>query len=83
MSNKTIFFIAGMSATKAEAAAIEKTGASCIRNASLVKPTDAIEKCGAVAGAVPAKYKALKGVKVIGAKGGKAASKPDKEDSLS
>lgn len=74
--SKIIFFIAGMSPTKAESTAIEKSGAKHIRNASLVKPIDAVEKCDAVAGAVPAKYKGLKGVKVIGAKAGK-------EDSLS
>ena len=75
MSKKVIlFFIAGMVPTDAEREAAEKLGTARFRNAHLAK-NDTVEKCDEVAGLVPERYKALKGVKVLDAK----AEEPKKE----
>ena len=79
-----IYFIAGPVPTKSEAAEIEKLGIKRIRNASMVKDVDCLEKCSKVAGSVPKKYIGVKGIEVL--KKGRAASggraKPADEDSL-
>ena len=63
-----IYFIAGVVPTAAEAAEIKKLGIKRIRNASVVKDTDCLEKCSKVAGKVPEKYKGFEVVKVKAAK---------------
>jgi hypothetical protein len=77
MSKKVIlFFIAGMVPTEAELKAAESIGATRFRNAKLAgDPADSVEKCDEVAGLVPERYKALKGVKVLDVK----AEEPKKE----
>lgn len=77
MSKKVIlFFIAGMVPTEAELKAAESIGATRFRNAKLAgDPADSVEKCDEVAGLVPERYRALKGVKVLDVK----AEEPKKE----
>jgi hypothetical protein len=83
MSKSAIYFIAGSVPTKSEAAEIEKLGMSRIRNASLVSGASSIERCDTVAGAVPTKYKNLKGVKVVTGKQSKEPKAGKDDNSLS
>lgn len=79
MSNKVIlFFIADSIPTDEERAVAEKLGTSRFRNCRLVKDSDPIEKCDAVAGTVPEIYKNIEGVELIGV-AKKAKDKKDAE----
>lgn len=65
MKKTILFFIEGSIPTDEERAAAEKLGTSRFRNARLVKDSDPIEKCDAVAGAIPEIYKNIEGVEVL------------------
>lgn len=67
---KALYFIRGSIPTEAEREAAKKLGITAFRNAQLAAdPSDPIELCDAVAGAVPDRYAKLKGVKVIETEG--------------
>lgn len=67
-SNKvTLFFIKGSNPTPAELAAGKSLGTSRFRNSRLAV-NDTVEKCDAVAGLVPEKYKGLEGIEVLDVK---------------
>ena len=76
-----IYFIAGVTATKAEAAEIKKLGAKRIRNASMVKDADCLERCSKVAGSVPDKYVGVKGIEVLKPSTTKKTAKPSTKSS--
>jgi hypothetical protein len=61
---RVLFFIAGPVPTEAELAAAEQLGTKMFRNAAQVTKDDAVEKCDAVAGAVPPSYAKLPRVEV-------------------
>lgn len=66
---KALYFIRGSIPTKEEREAAKKLGITAFRNAQLAAdPSDPIEPCDAVAGAVPDRYAKLKGVKVLDTK---------------
>jgi len=59
-SKKTLFFIAGSSATEAEIkSALEYEPGVQFRNAALTRPDESIEAFDRVAGLVPARYQAV------------------------
>ena len=74
---KALYFTQGAIPTKEEREAAKKLGITAFRNARLAAdPSDPIEPCDAVAGAVPDRYAKLKGVKVLDAKAPVTAQTP-------
>lgn len=81
MKKIILFFIKGAIPTDEERAAAEKLGTYRFRNSILVKDSDPIEKCDAVAGVIPEIYKNIEGVEILEAEAIGPAKKPkDKKD---
>ena len=59
---KALYFTEGVAPTNAERAEAAKLGIKAFRNAEF---STGVEKCDAVAGAVPAQYLTAKGVQVV------------------